>query len=86
MAPRGPEPRRLLVDVTLTLEVGVTYDPRGTVVVDQVDVDWNRLKIGLAYWQPSERRTNIGVDHDIRSYLERNLPRDLELRHRPKKQ
>lgn len=85
MNPRGPESRRLVVDCTLTLEVGVQYHPDGTVEITVVDADWRKLQVGLAYWQPTERRTNIGVDHDIRTHLERQLPREVELRHHRKK-
>jgi hypothetical protein len=73
------------VDCTLTLEVGVQYHPLGPITITGVDVDWNRLRVGLAYWQPQERGTNIGVDAAIRRYLERMLVYELEVRHVPPK-
>ena len=80
-----PEPRRIIVDVTLQLEVLVDYLPEGDggdVSVRDVAPVWDKLQIGLAYWQPLERQTVFGIRSDIHDYITRNMPQRLELRWR----
>jgi hypothetical protein len=71
--------RKITVDCTVALEVTVQVDGHKIDILDVAPL-WDRLEVGLSYWLPGHRLTNVGTHAAINDTITKQLPTWCELR------